>query len=104
MDKDQFLSWCDCVESHMEMVDTSIKDRRFLKSKLEEHLSQFFKWRDIDYNRDLSVVELECEGMFIDSEKMMELLMPWRIESNGCGYDTFRIIVYPFGVPNEEED
>ena len=102
MDKDQFLSWVDCVESHMAMVDTAIKDRRFLKKKLEEHLSQFFKWVDIDYNRDLSEVTLRCKDTFIDSEKLMDLMMPWRIES--YGYDTFRIIVYPFGVPNEEED
>ena len=102
MNQSEFLSWVDCVQSHMDLVDEMVEDRVSLKEKLENHLSQFFDFEEIEFNRDFSKVTLWIDGMFVDCEELSGLLMPWRIEST---YDEgIEVIIYPLGVPNEDGD
>lgn len=101
MDDKEFATWVDATQEHMNMVYAIIEDRKLLKKTLENHLSKFFNWiDDLKFNRDFSQVEMVVDEMIIDDGKMDGLMMPWAIEPYG-DY-TFRITVYPFGVPNDE--
>ena len=104
MNESEYLSWVDCVSSHMSLLDELVDDRISLKENLKNHLSQFFDFEELklmECNRDFSEVSFWIKGMFIDCEQLSGLLMPWRIEAD---YDRIKVIVYPFGVPNEDGD
>ena len=103
MNESEYLSWVDCVQSHMDLLDELVEDRISLKKKLKNHLSQFFNFEEIEVSRDFSKVTFWVEDMFIDCEKLSGLLMPWRIEAY-YDEDKTQVIVYPFGVPNEDGD
>ena len=93
----------------MAMLNTLVEDRKFLKRIIETHLRDFFNWDNIEYNRDFSIITLffnKDNTVFVDSEKLSELLFNYSIEAT---YDDsanriVKIEVYPFGVPNEEDD
>ena len=108
MDKDTLEQWKDGVMEHTINVQQMIKERKLLKKHIEEHLSQFFKWNDIDYSKDFDVITLKWDrdvNPVIKKEKIHELGIDWIIRA---GYDdqAFRIVVielYPFGLPKEGE-
>jgi hypothetical protein len=106
MDKNDFLTWVGAVEEHMNCLDRIIEDRLLLKKMIQDHLKQFFNWDEIEFNRDFSEITLvvhsldASDGFIIDPEKIGELMMHWAIEPYG-DY-SFKVIVYPFGVPNDE--
>lgn len=101
MDKNEFLTWVGAVEEHINCLDRIIEDRKLLKKMIVNHLEQFFKWSDIDFNRDFSVITLTVyEDMIVNPENLSDLMMHWEIQS--YDYNCFRIVVYPFGVPNDE--
>lgn len=105
MDKDEYQTWMGAVQEHMNSLDRVIEDRVLLKKILENHIEQFFDWDEIEYNRDFTEVILTIntsDPVTIDSEKIKELMMEWSIDP--CDYNSFKIIVYPFGVPKEEDE
>lgn len=100
-------SWKYAVSEHISFVDQTINDRQILKETIEKHLSQFFDWDIIDYNRDFTMITLKWDhgvNPVIRNDKIHELGMDWIIKSD---YDdkANRIVVieiYPWGI--EEDD
>ena len=96
-------NWRKAVDEHISIVDQTIEDRNALKQSIEEHLSQFFTWEEIEYNRDFTVIKLKWAygvSPIIKADKISDLKMDWIISAD---YDdkANRIVlieVYPWGV------
>ena len=95
--------WRLAVTDHISSLDQLVNDRAILKDELEKHLSQFFEWDDIEYNRDFSLITLSWEkdvNPVIKSDKISELGMDWIIKT-GRDDSAFSIVIveiYPWGV------
>lgn len=95
--------WRMAVNEHMSIVDQSLEDRQILKQRIEEHLSQFFEWDDIEYNRDLSTIILKWAknvNPVIKADNISDIGMDWIIRT-GRDEDAFSIVeieIYPWGV------
>ena len=95
--------WRTAVADHIASLDHLINDRAILKDELEKHLSQFFEWDNIEYNRDFTVITLSWEkdvNPVIKSDKISELGMDWIIKT-GRDESAFSIVmveIYPWGV------
>ena len=100
-------TWKKAVDEHISILDQTIEDRNTLKKSIEEHLSQFFEWEEIEYNRDFTIITLSWaydKSPVIKADKISDLKMDWIINAD---YDdkANRIVVielYPWGV--EEVD
>lgn len=100
--------WKLAVEDHIAHLDQLVVDRDILKNEIEKHLSQFFDWEEIEYNRDFSVIKLKWaygESPVIKADKISDLNMDWIISAD---YDdkANRIVlieVYPWGVKEGEQ-
>ena len=96
-------TWKKAVDEHISILDQTIEDRNTLKQSIEEHLSQFFEWEEIDYNRDFTVITLSWaygESPVIKADKISDLKMDWIINAD---YDdnANRIVtveIHPWGV------
>ena len=96
-------TWKKAVDEHIAILDQTIEDRNALKHSIEEHLSQFFEWEEIEYNRDFTVITLKWaygDSPVIKADKISDLKMDWIINAD---YDdkANRIVlieVYPWGV------
>lgn len=103
MNSDELQSWKEAVGIHLEHLDALINDRKTLKNSLIEHLKSCFDWDDIEFNKNLSKVELTWEyghNPIIKHENIGQLGMDWIIRAD---YDDSanRIVVievYPFGI------
>ena len=96
-------NWRKAVDEHISIVDQTIEDRNTLKQSIEEHLSQFFNWDDIEYNRDFSVITLKWEkdvNPVIKSETISKIGMDWIIKTgrDDGAFSIVEIEVYPWGV------
>lgn len=108
MNEQELLVWSEAVDEHMAMLETTINDRRELKTIIETHLKQFFEWDRIEYNRDFSRIELFYalhHNPVFKTENMGGLGMDFIVRAD---YDDSanRIVVvelYPFGLPKEGE-
>lgn len=95
--------WRTAVADHISSLDNLVNDRGILKDELEKHLSQFFEWDNIEYNRDFSLITLSWEkdvNPVIKSDKISELGMDWIIKT-GRDESAFSIVmveIYPWGV------
>ena len=103
MNLQEFRNWQDDVRDHIESLTTLTNDRRMLKENLENHLREFFNFREIEYDRDFTKIILKWDKNstpVILNDKISELHMDWVISS---AYDDManRIVVvevYPFGI------
>lgn len=96
-------TWKKAVDEHIAILDQTIEDRNALKQCIEEHLSQFFDWDDIEYNRDFSVITLKWEkdvNPVIKSETISKIGMDWIIKTgrDDGAFSIVEIEVYPWGV------
>lgn len=96
-------NWRKAVGEHISILDQTIEDRNVLKQSIEEHLSQFFDWDDIEYNRDFSVITLKWEkdvNPVIKSETISKIGMDWIIKTgrDDRAFSIVEIEVYPWGV------
>ena len=100
--------WKEGVFEYSKNLENIIKDRAKLKDLLEEHLSKFFSWDSIEFDKDFNQIILSYKtgiGAVIKSANMSDLGMDWVVWSD---YDDranriIRIGIYPFGLPEEEE-
>ena len=96
-------TWKKAVDEHISILDQTIEDRNTLKKSIEEHLSQFFEWEEIEYNRDFTVITLSWAygvSPVIKADKISDLKMDWIINAD---YDdkANRIVtveIHPWGV------
>ena len=89
-------AWIKATGEHIEMISTIVKDRRLLKDMIEDHLSQFFDWDDIEYDRDFSEITLTFKDELVIKKDTSKLLMPFRIYGT---YDKcIKVEVYPKGL------
>ena len=103
MNLQEFRNWQDDVRDHIESLTTLTNDRRMLKENLENHLREFFNFKEIEYDRDFTKIILKWDKNstpVIFNDKISELHMDWVISS---AYDDManRIVVvevYPFGI------
>lgn len=108
MNKEELRAWQDGVMEHCRMVNTVMDDRMALKKLIEEHLSQFFDWDDIEYGKDFNTITLAWKygtDPIIKIKNLMNLEMDFII-SHGFTKelgDGARVILYPFGLPKEGE-
>ena len=108
MNLEELEFWKEGVFEYSKNLENVVEDRKKLKELLVEHLSKFFTWNDIEFDRDFNKVTLLYKtgvGAVINSDNMSNLGMDWMVMS---GYDdrANRIIVievYPFGLPEEGE-
>lgn len=106
MNLEDFRIWQDGVMEHIHSLDILVNDRKLLKQMFEEHLSQFFDWDDIEYDREFNKITLlykENEGAVIKSENMKDLHMDWIVSPDIDKYANriIRIELYPFGLPED---
>lgn len=108
MNREELRAWQDGVFEHCQMVRTLMNDRNTLKKLIEEHLSQFFEWDDIEYDKDFNTITLAWKygsDPIIRIEKLKNLGIDFII-SHGFTKDLgdgARVILYPFGLPKEGE-
>ena len=103
MNLQEFRNWQDDVREHITSLTTLTNDRRMLKENLENHLREFFNFKEIEYDRDFTKIILKWDKNstpVILNDKISELHMDWIISS---AYDDManRIViveVYPFGI------
>lgn len=103
MNLQEFRNWQDDVKDHIISLNTIVNDRRVLKENLENHLREFFNFKEIEYDREFSKIILKWDkntNPTILNDKISELHMDWIISS---AYDDManRIViveVYPFGI------
>lgn len=108
MNKEELRRWQDGVLEHCQNVQDMIRERNLLKEHFEEHLSNFFDWNSIKYDKDFNKIELSWEYGHnpVIKQDIGDLGMEWIIRAD---YDdkAFRIVVievYPFGLPEIEEE
>ena len=108
MNKEELRRWQDGVLEHCKNVQDMIRERNLLKKHFEEHLSNFFDWHSIKYDKDFNKIELSWEFGHnpVIKQDIGDLGMEWIIRAD---YDdkAFRIVVievYPFGLPEIEEE
>ena len=100
-------NWRKAVDEHISIVDQTIRDRDVLKQSIEEHLSRFFRWDNIEYNRDFSIIKLKWaygEAPIIKADTISDLGMDWVIEAD---YDdkANRIVlveIHPWGIKEND--
>lgn len=108
MNREELRRWQDNVFEHCQMVKTLGNDRKTLEKLIEKHLSQFFEWDDIIYDKDFNTITLAWgygHDPVIRIEKLKNLGMDFIIShdySSKLG-DGARVILYPFGLPKEGE-
>lgn len=103
MDSEEFRQWQDAVLLHCQERDRIVNDRRELKSLLEAHLQQFFKYDSIEFDKDFNKIELKWKSGVnpVIRTGIDDLGMEWIIKAS-TDDKAFRIVVvelYPFGVP-----
>ena len=108
MNKEDLQSWREAIKYHVGTLDKLVEERQALKEVFEEHLSNFFSWDGIEYNRDFSRISLYYKkdtGAVIKSDNMSELGMDWIVspEYDDRAFKIIRIDLYPFGLPEEGE-
>ena len=96
-------NWRKAVDEHISILDQTVEDRNTLKKSIEEHLSQFFDWDNIEYNRDFSIITLKWEkdvNPVIKSETISKIGMNWIIKTgrDDGAFAVVEIEVYPWGV------
>lgn len=106
MNSEELRLWQEGVFEYSETLKNLIDGRLKLKELLTEHLSQFFSWDKIEFDREFNKITLYYKrdvGAVIKSDNMSDLGMDW-IVSPDVDDKAFRIIkieVYPFGLPEE---
>lgn len=100
--------WKEGVFDYSKNLKNVVEDRAKLKDLLEEHLSQFFSWDKIFFDREFNRIRLYYKkdvGAVIKSDKMSELGMDWIVQPDydDKAFKIIRIDVYPFGLPEEGE-
>lgn len=108
MEIEELNSWKNDVADHIAVRDTMVNDRRILKKMIEEHLSKFFTWNEIIYDKDFTKITLRYKtnhGAVIKPELHAELGMDYIVTAT---YDdsanrVLQIELYPFGLPKDGE-
>lgn len=106
VNSEELRLWQEGVFEYSETLKNLIDGRLKLKELLTEHLSQFFSWDKIEFDREFNKITLYYKrdvGAVIKSDNMSDLGMDW-IVSPDVDDKAFRIIkieVYPFGLPEE---
>ena len=108
MNIDVFKVWQESVVEHMDFLSKLVDDKILLKKTIEEHLSEFFEWDEIEYDNDFRKIVLKWEYRnhpVIKTEKINELLMDFIIADDFTSNGSHGIVVelYPFGLPKEGE-
>lgn len=100
MNKEQVELWRKGAMEHCSMIERMVKDRKELKSLIEEHIGRFFKYDSIEYNKDLSEITIEIsENNIVIPQDIGEIQMDWNISSGWSNGDEVIIIkFYPFGA------
>ena len=100
--------WKEGVFEYSKNLQNIVEDRGKLIELLTEHLSQFFSWDSIEFDRDFNRIKLYYKkgvGAVIKSNKMSDLGMDWIVQPDydDKAFKIIRIDVYPFGLPEEGE-
>ena len=100
--------WKEGVFEYSKNLQNIVEDRGKLIEILTEHLSQFFSWDSIEFDRDFNRISLYYKkdvGAVIKSNKMSDLGMDWIVQPDydDKAFKIIRIDVYPFGLPEEGE-
>lgn len=108
VNSDELRLWEEGVFEYSNNLKNVVDDRAKLKELLEEHLSQFFKWDKIVFDREFNRIKLYYKrdtGAVIKSENMSNLGMDWIVQPDydDEAFKIIRIDVYPFGLPEEGE-
>ena len=107
MNHEELLVWQDAVMEHSQDVRKVREDRQLLKEKLQEHLSKFFEFSEIEWDAFFDKIILrfapDVEPV-IRKETIQELGMDWIISTSydGSANRITVIEVYPFGIEDGE--
>lgn len=106
MNKEEIEMWKDGVMEHCHSISVIAKDRKTIKKMMVDHLSQFFEWDVIEFDKNFNTITMAWEystDPIIKLDKIKELGMDFII-----GHRFFKelgdgvtITVYPFGLPKE---
>lgn len=106
MNPEELLIWQDKVFEHTHIIKKMIEERNALKKEFEEHLSQFFDWGSIEYDKDFNKIELRWENGInpVIQKNIGDLGMEWIIRPgyDERGFEITVIELYPFGLPENE--
>lgn len=108
VNSDELKLWQEGVFEYSETLKNLVEGRRKLIELLTEHLSQFFAWDSIEFDREFNKITLYYErdvGAVIKSDKMSDLGMDWivRPDFDDKAFRIIKIEIYPFGLPVEGE-
>lgn len=102
MNKDQFHMWKDGVVKHNSLLKSFVSDRKELKRLIEEHLSKYFEWDEIEYDNEFKKITLTLDpDTVLKSDKLRELDIDYSIIG---GFDFIIVKIYPFGFFDEKGD
>lgn len=107
MNTEELRGWQDCVLIHTKNLENLIEERVKLKEVITEHLSQFFSWDSIEFDKEFNKITLKYDkdvGAVI-RENISELGMEWIIipSFDDRANKIIMIEIYPFGLPEEDK-
>ena len=108
MNLEELEIWKEGVFEYSKSLKNIVDDRAKLKELLEKHLSQFFSWDTIEFDRDFNRIQLKYRhstGAVIKSADMSKLGMDWIVSPSydDRAFRTIIIDIFPFGLPEDGE-
>ena len=106
MNKEELMQWQDAVLEHCKMKTTLVADKKDIEDLMKEHLSQYFDWDVIVFDKDFNTIKLLWKYGIEPIIKIrtirnlgIDFIMgnEYHKELGQCN----SITLYPFGLPEE---